>query len=77
MVNGKKNSWWIFELGTLIDNITYEVVYHLEIDYTQIANLDFLMKTKDISLEPLYFYKTSSSIEVGYDFPIYPPIPSD
>jgi hypothetical protein len=43
----------------------------------QIEDLETLMKDKNILLDPLHFKQTSSSIEVGYNLPIYPPIPND
>ncbi len=65
------------DLATLVDDITYEDVCHLEIDGTQIRDLETLMKEKDILLDPLHFRRTSSSIEISYNLPIYPPIPND
>jgi hypothetical protein len=58
------------DLATLVDDITYEDVCHLEIDGTQFEDLEPLMKKKDILLDPLHFRQTSSGIEVGYNFPI-------
>jgi len=49
----------------------------LEIDSTQIKDFETLMKDKNILLNPLHFKQTSSNIKVGYNLPIYPPIPND
>ncbi len=65
------------DLATLVDDITYEDVCHLEIDATQIEDLETLMKEEDILLDPLHFRRTSSGIEVGYNLPIYPLVPND
>jgi hypothetical protein len=35
------------------------------------------MKDKNILLDPLHFKRTSFSIKVGYNLPIYAPIPND
>jgi hypothetical protein len=65
------------DLATLVDDITYEDVCHLEIDGTQIEDLETLMKEEDILPDPLHFRRTSFGIEVGYNLPIHPPIPND
>jgi hypothetical protein len=53
------------DLATLVDDITYEDVSHLEIDGTQIEDLEPLMKEEDILPNPLHFRRTSSDIEVS------------
>ncbi len=55
------------DLATLVDDITYEDVCHLEMDGTQIEDLETLMKEKDILPDPLHFRRTSSGIEVSYN----------
>jgi hypothetical protein len=65
------------DLATLVNDITYEDVCYLEIDRTQIKDLETLMKEEDILPDPLHFRRTSSGIEVGYNLPIYPPVPND
>ncbi len=64
-------------LATLVDDITYKDVCHLEIDGTWIEDLKTLMKEENILLDLLHFRQTYFDIEVGYNLPIYPPIPND
>ncbi len=63
--------------ATLVNDITYEDICHLEMDGTQIEDLETLMKEEDILPDPLHFRRTSSGIEVGYNLPIYPLVPND
>ncbi len=59
-------------LATLVDDIFVEDVYGLEIDGTQIEDLDTIMKEETILPSPLHFQQTSDGIQVGLDVSIYP-----
>jgi hypothetical protein len=66
------------DLATLVNDITYKNVCHLEINGTQINwHLNSLMEEEDILFNPLHFKKTSYVVEVGSNLPIYPLIPND
>lgn len=62
-------------LMTLLDEVEYEAVYNLEIDGTQPHGMEGLLNEEDILPPPLHFRKTSSSLEVRSDLPIYPAVP--
>jgi hypothetical protein len=63
-------------LTTLVDDISVEDVYGLEINGTQIRNLD-TMKEKTILPSPLHFQQTSYGLQVGPDVSIYPSVLND
>ncbi len=60
------------DLATLVDDISVEDVYGLEIDGTQIEDLDTIMKEETILPSPLYFQQTSYGLQVGPNVSIYP-----
>jgi len=64
-------------LATLIDDISVEDVYGLEIDGTQIKDLDAIMREETILPSSLHFQQTSDGLQVGPDVSIYPSIPND
>jgi hypothetical protein len=54
--------------------------FHLEIDETQVGDLDACLEEAIIANDlppPLHFRRTSEGIQVGHDLPIYPPVPND
>jgi len=64
-------------LVTLVDDISMEDVYGLEIDGTQIEDLDAIMKEETILPSPLHFQQTSDGLQVGLDVSIYPSVLND
>ncbi len=64
-------------LATLVDDIFVEDVYGLEIDGTQIEDLDTIMKEETILPSPLDFQQTSDGLQVSPDVSIYPSISND
>lgn len=64
------------DLATLVDNILYEDVCQLQVDGTQLDDIDILMYEDEL-VSPLQFKPTSSSITVGREVPLYPSIPRD
>ncbi len=64
-------------LATLVDDISVEDVYGLEIDGTQIEDLDAIMREETISPSPLHFQQTSDGLQVGPNVSIYPSVPND
>jgi hypothetical protein len=65
------------DLATLVDDISVEDVYGLEIDGSQIEYLEAIMKEETILPSPLHFQQTSNGVQVGLDVSIYPPIWND
>jgi hypothetical protein len=65
------------DLVTLVDDISMEDVYGLEIDGTQIEDLDAIMKEETILPSPLHFQQTSNGLQVGLDVSIYPSVLND
>jgi hypothetical protein len=65
------------DLTTLVDDISVEDVYGLEIDGTQIKDLDTIMREATILPSPLHFQQTSNGLQVCPDVSIYPSIPND
>jgi hypothetical protein len=65
------------DLATLVDDIFVEDVYGLEIDGTQIEDLDAIMREETILPSPLHFQQTSDGLQVGPDVSIYPSVPND
>jgi hypothetical protein len=51
-------------LTTLVDDISMEDVYGLEIDGTQIEDLNTIMKEEIILPSPLHFQQTSDGLQV-------------
>jgi hypothetical protein len=65
------------DLATLVDDISMEDVYGLEIDGTQIEDLDTIMREEIILPSPLHFQQTSDGLQVGLDVSIYPSVLND
>jgi hypothetical protein len=65
------------DLATLVNDISVEYVYGLEIDGTQIENLDTIMREETILPSPLHFQQTSDGLKVGPDVSIYPFVLND
>ncbi len=63
-------------LTTLVDDIFVEDVYGLEIDGTQIEDLNTIMREETILPSPLHFQQTSNGLQVCQDVSIYPSIPT-
>ncbi len=63
------------DLATLVDDISMEDVYGLEIDGTQVE--DTIMKEETILPSPLHFQQTSDGLQVSLDVSIYPSVPND
>ncbi len=64
-------------LATLVDDISVEDVYGLEIDGTQIEDLDTIMREETILPSPLHFQQTLDGLQVGPDVSIHPFISND
>jgi hypothetical protein len=64
-------------LATLVDDISTEDVYGLEIDGTQIEDLDTIMKEETILPSPLHFQQTLYGLQVSPNVSIYPSVPND
>jgi hypothetical protein len=64
-------------LATLVDDTFVENVYGLEIDGTQIKDLDTIMREETILPSPLHFQQTSNGLQVGPNVSIYPSVLND
>jgi hypothetical protein len=64
-------------LATLVDDILVEDVYGLEINGTQIKDLNTIMREETILQSPLHFQQTSYGFQVGLDVSIYPSVLND
>jgi hypothetical protein len=65
------------DLATLVDDVSMEDVYGLEIDGTQIEDLDAIMKEVIILPSPPHFQQTSNGLQVNLEVSIYPSVPND
>ena len=63
-------------LAILVDEITEEDVCHLQMDGTQIEDLEEVLD-EDQLCPPILVKKTSQGLQVGSELPIYPPVPTD
>jgi len=64
------------DLATLVNDIRIEDLYGIQIDGTQVYDIELLMDENEL-VSPLHFKKTSTGITVDSDIPIYLLIPQD